>query len=322
MKRNNVLDIAKGIAISLMVVGHCYSSWTSVSTLIYAFHMPFFFIASGMLYGSKWKDNAVVSFVRLSRKLMIPYFFFDATSLLFILILKRSTNILAEFVNGFLSNTLSFVGTTTTWFLPCQLLVVLISALVIKMTQKKAKIIGMIIFAVLFLLAVYTPTPGKYWVVLWRAFVGTGFFAIGYYGGAYIVREVSSITTVLCCAVFVGTATINGQVSLVSLEFSNPVLYLINGILGTFIIYQLCCSLCKNKCAQKGFSVLGQNSIIILCTHIFAVEIIRLADYKLFDNLLYQFGLLEGLVFGGIVLLLMWIIIPLCNRYCKFLFGK
>lgn len=322
MKRNNVLDIAKGIAISLMVIGHCYSGWTAISTLIYAFHMPFFFIVSGILYSYKWKDNVSISFVRLSRKLIVPYLFFDILSLLFILILKRSSNIVDEFANGLLSNTFSFVGTTTTWFLPCQLLTVLMSALVIKMTQKKANFVGVIIFAILFLFAVSTPTPGHYWVVLWRIFVGMGFFAIGYYGSAYIVREASSVTTVLCSAVFVGTAIINGQISLASLEFSNPILYLINGILGTFIICQLCYALCKNKCAEHVFSILGQNSIVILCTHMFAVEIIRLADYKLFNNLLYHLGLLEGFVFGGMVLFLMWIVIPLCNRYCKLLFGK
>ena len=41
------LDIAKGIAIFLMVIGHT-SIPSVVSNFVYAFHMPLFFIASGL----------------------------------------------------------------------------------------------------------------------------------------------------------------------------------------------------------------------------------------------------------------------------------
>lgn len=51
MKRENTLDIAKGIVIILMVIGHCYSTQNEILYMIYAFHMPFFFIVSGLLYG-------------------------------------------------------------------------------------------------------------------------------------------------------------------------------------------------------------------------------------------------------------------------------
>lgn len=48
VKRIEWIDIAKGITIMLMVIGHT-SIPISISRLIYAFHMPLFFLASGMV---------------------------------------------------------------------------------------------------------------------------------------------------------------------------------------------------------------------------------------------------------------------------------
>ena len=47
--RKQWLDIAKGIAIILMVIGHT-SIPNIASNFIYAFHMPLFFIASGLFF--------------------------------------------------------------------------------------------------------------------------------------------------------------------------------------------------------------------------------------------------------------------------------
>ncbi len=47
------IDLAKGIVIVLMVIGHCASadnSSNALQILIGAFHMPFFLIVSGMMY--------------------------------------------------------------------------------------------------------------------------------------------------------------------------------------------------------------------------------------------------------------------------------
>ena len=41
MKREREIDIANGIAILLVVIGHSYSSQDIVRQLINAFHMPF-----------------------------------------------------------------------------------------------------------------------------------------------------------------------------------------------------------------------------------------------------------------------------------------
>ncbi|MDO4744065.1 MAG: acyltransferase family protein, partial [Clostridia bacterium] len=60
MKRNNFIDIAKGVAIFLMLWGHCIQICVigsgidffenSVFKTIYSFHMPLFMLISGYLF--------------------------------------------------------------------------------------------------------------------------------------------------------------------------------------------------------------------------------------------------------------------------------
>lgn len=85
-ERVNSLDIAKGIAIALVVVGHVVArddvpgaDWYNIMRMcIYSFHMPLFMVLSGMSLGLSWKvlanDAAVLGYVRKRlKKLVIPY---------------------------------------------------------------------------------------------------------------------------------------------------------------------------------------------------------------------------------------------------------
>ena len=82
MANNRVawLDIAKGMAIILMVLGHT-SIPAVASNFIYAFHMPLFFIASGWV--TRWDKHALPQFIthRL-RTLMLPFGIYSAIVLI------------------------------------------------------------------------------------------------------------------------------------------------------------------------------------------------------------------------------------------------
>jgi fucose 4-O-acetylase-like acetyltransferase len=64
------IDIAKGIAIILVVLGHTLSSSNPLWAIIYSFHMPLFFLLAG--YTFKVKDNKTV--IKSSAiRLLVPY---------------------------------------------------------------------------------------------------------------------------------------------------------------------------------------------------------------------------------------------------------
>lgn len=86
--RETYLDIAKGIGIFLVVVGHCIPDASSVNGIssplmriifhvIYSFHMPLFFFISGFLFSAS-KDtlkNKYKSIYKKAKRLIVPYVF-------------------------------------------------------------------------------------------------------------------------------------------------------------------------------------------------------------------------------------------------------
>ena len=81
-ERNICFDISKGIAITLMVLGHS-SLPRFISDWIYSFHMPFFYFISGVL--TKWDDTKTNNFIKHKYKsLMVPFFFYTLINLLMI----------------------------------------------------------------------------------------------------------------------------------------------------------------------------------------------------------------------------------------------
>ncbi len=49
-RRSLVLDIAKGIGILLVVLGHCLQVRAPMQQWIYSFHVPLFFVIAGMVW--------------------------------------------------------------------------------------------------------------------------------------------------------------------------------------------------------------------------------------------------------------------------------
>lgn len=69
--RNIALDIAKGLGILLVILGHCSEiPYRPVRHLIFTFHMPLFFLIAGYLWRAK---PVAVSLRKDARRLLLPY---------------------------------------------------------------------------------------------------------------------------------------------------------------------------------------------------------------------------------------------------------
>ena len=59
--RNSSIDVAKGIAIILVVLGHSIAEPTvPLNKFILSFHMPLFFFLSGIFSGNKKKNHILI----------------------------------------------------------------------------------------------------------------------------------------------------------------------------------------------------------------------------------------------------------------------
>lgn len=74
MKRSRLIDTLKGLGILLVILGHISLTPTALKLWIYSFHMPLFFICSGLTFSLR-KYNSFLSFVKAKAKsIVIPYF--------------------------------------------------------------------------------------------------------------------------------------------------------------------------------------------------------------------------------------------------------
>lgn len=129
-KRIDYIDIARGIAIILMVIGHCCKGFDR--KIIFSFHMPLFIIVSGMFFKEdrKFKDTII----KLFKKLIIPY----CISIFFVHILRsfiynESFNIilvLEKIVLGYTDLSIDYT-VSALWFIPffimCQIIFYIIN---------------------------------------------------------------------------------------------------------------------------------------------------------------------------------------------------
>jgi len=125
IERNVTIDVLKGWAIYLVVMGHfIYETYTKfyseqsfyVNKFIYSFHMPLFFVVGG--YCNAWsiqKYKIKSFFTKKTKSLLIPFFFWTMSAVVLNLIsLRNDPDIGAVFFKLMLR---CFVYTPSVWYL-------------------------------------------------------------------------------------------------------------------------------------------------------------------------------------------------------------
>lgn len=75
--RSEFIDVCKGIGILCVYYGHTAMGGTLPSRMIFSFHMPLFFMISGVLFDVKKIENFKTLLVKVARNLLIPYCLFE-----------------------------------------------------------------------------------------------------------------------------------------------------------------------------------------------------------------------------------------------------
>lgn len=289
MNRKTYLDTTKGIGILLVVAGHilnikCLHSW------IYSFHIPLFFIVSGITLGisNSWKEkNIKQNIISKAKSLLWPYLTFSIISLImtFILYGVRPTIRLA-------ANTIIFDGILVLWFLPAlflsNILFIIIEKTIQRLYIKCLLIIIMIAITVCFSLINYQQYDQRllkwsltFACVLVRGLNGCIFVYIGYIFSRIIATKpklISSLNLLIC---FIISITIHSLLFLknsVDFHFTKigkPILYYTNAILGSLII--ICLSILIDKILKLHILPwYGRNTIIIFGLHLYIKKVLDL----------------------------------------------
>lgn len=313
MVRNKTLDYAKGIAIILMVIGHCYSTDNPVLTLIYGFHMPLFFMISGIIYGLKCKDATFrFHYWKTAKRYLIPYFLYEFLYIALVFVLSFRSGEAVDAAFGRMRATARFIGCTVTWYLPCLLIVetlfFLLYGFIKKLPGKSGQWLVWILPVVSYGAALLLPRDGM-WIVLARAFVGLTFFSMGFVITQYFPGKIRILSgggyCLLLLTAYIVLTLKNGMVSLVGMKLENPVLYMLHSTLGSLVflagVQLLTDRISGCKIMNDVLLTMGKNTLLILGTHLLLIEITRVLEYKLLNNAFHRLGWVEGIVYGTLI---------------------
>lgn len=218
----------------------------------------------------------------------------------------------------------TFQGLSALWFLTCLYL-----AEILFSVSRKAyafnRVLGWGLAVVIGLAGLLVPNGNAVAMVFLRAGTGMSFIWLGWIGAKLFIDQRRYWTVFgLLCVLQVFLSRVNGQVDMLSRAFGNGILFYVNALVGTWMIIQTYHLLDVKylEKVRKGIAWLGKNSIVLVCTSFFAIEFLRLADYKLLGGFLPRLGNAEGIVLCLMTILLEVPVILLVERYLWPVFGK
>lgn len=144
------IDIAKGIGILLVIAGH--TIYLGISSPLYAFHMPLFFLLSGLVYDKNKYSKASVFFPAKTKQILKPWGIMWIISLLVCLIIPewREALSLRIIIKEFYTTNSNNVQNSSLWYLPC-LYIMFILYFFISKIKRNAKTLLLLSIIAIFL---------------------------------------------------------------------------------------------------------------------------------------------------------------------------
>lgn len=311
-KRMEYLDYVKGFGILLVVLGHVYAENNYIKIWLYSFHMPLFFIISGILIKhTNVKDRDIKNIIASKFKsLIIPYICFELLAIFVWMVQNEFT--LSALKWNITDSMLMYCKAGATWFLPCLFITEVIYLIMIKNIKNDK--INVFVSLIIFLIPLILKTNNHYLIVIFRCFIAYGFVTFGYYAYDLIInKEITFKYLIILFILNIVLSQSNGYVDLWGLTLNNPILYTINSIIGTlFIIY----TFKKIKTNLNVLKYFGVNTIIIMGTQQVILDNISIHTGEQHYN--YIIGTLVFIV----TVLIEIPIIEIINRYMPFMIGK
>lgn len=328
-QRKAWIDQAKGIGMILIVLGHIVQGSNPLCRWISSFHVPLFFILSGMLiavrnpYAQKAPKDILL---RKAKQLLYPYLTFSLLTVIYTLIRGK-----VDQAGQIIWLTAVFEGHNTLWFLPtiflseCMLLILLKSRIP-NAVGITAVLLGTSVYSALQFYVIGGGIPAEKGFVflilngLCRAGIGFCFMIAGYW--AYFLRRYTEkipkgLLFLISLAGFFLGALLGSWNRIPDLHYGvqgNPLLYYSSALLQSFGIIALCI-LANRRCAALEF--FGKHSLIIMATH-YPLPVIALSS-QITGYMSTGMRYADALISCAIALLIESLIILIINRYASFM---
>ncbi len=321
-EREKDIDFLRGVGIVFMIMGHTGCGNGMLPHFFHAFHMPMFFLISGLL----WKKQKTQTFLKKRiRTLLLPYICFGSIALLICWFCGDVTNKQIYAVFWYNTNNFPIVGAL--WFLTAFFIAQMTMHLICKLFRHESRRA----------LSVFMITMGGYLAsingvrlpyAIPQGCIGLGFVYIGYvikkYGLVEKFCQYKKSIALIASILIILSIFSNGYVDMRCSKYANVFLFFINAVAATMEgLYwsKYIVDYYGEKCISKHIIWIGQNSIIYLVLNqiviMFVKKIIKRIPF-IYNNLfIYALA-----VYVSIFVLLYILSVLFNNTPLKILVGK
>ena len=326
-QRLTYIDIARAIGILFVVLGHINQfyrdsqgiEYSQILIFIYAFHMPLFFILSGILFSEKtFRNLSFFDFlIKKVKGLVVPYLFLDITAGLYGVVV--SSEIKISSIVEVVKNTLTIhCNVSANWFISALFIGEIFLYFFLKYYRSMYRYFVWIPFLII---PRYYPFSTHWINVFVRGMIAFTFMLVGYYLKDYYKNDVNKRWDVIVLSVVLTyiIAMLNGQIDFWGSRVGNPILCLIGGLIGAYWVIGL-----SKNIKSKLLVFIGQNTMTMMGTHMIVFGIVWNLCSITFFNIM---PLLTANLYGEILIFILTIaanlpIMYLYNRYLPVLILK
>lgn len=290
------IDIAKGIGILLVIAGHTIC--LKISSPLYAFHMPLFFLLSGLVYNNDKYSKASAFFPTKTKQILKPWAIMWTISLLVCLIIPEWKEALSfkEIIKEFYTTNSNNVQNSSLWYLLCLYVMFILYFFINKIKRSTKTLLLFSIIAIFLPLLKYIEYGIDEYIIsmpekrlpfkLDTALVALVFFCIGsWYKNEiknFIEKEKSWILLFLYIPFIYIIAYLNGWTNLNSYDFGHIfLLFYPIAFLGIAIVLSWSYKISNSqlKWIRSILIFYGKNSLII-----FGLQSLYIRLYLFFFN--------------------------------------
>lgn len=280
--RIDEIDIAKGLGIILVILGHLFPADSDIVSRIYSFHMPLFFILAGCVIRDNRISNSFRDSLRNESKIVSQYLLWSAVYVIYDIVYRvmiSGTSLWLVFWDAYQS--VSLFGINVLWFL-CTLVLAKTIFLSVHVFRKRYSVF------LSFLLFFVGAVAGKYLLDWMNSQILV--YKLLYYPVIAILRSLNVIlfiqigfilkkyiSTVLrwnnigyfwvITIVWILLSSVPNQVDVHVLNYNIPVLLLCTAITGSAMVLGISFMINQIKIVKAVIIWFGHNSLLIMVTH-------------------------------------------------------
>ena len=297
--RETWIDVAKGLLIILVVIGHAadFGYPMLITKYIYWFHMPAFFALSGLLCKPPGETFSLKAWaIKRARQLIVPYLSFLTIITIYryyVLFMQHNlsvswvlSDLQHDIIGGRDFHSLMYA---TFWFIPCLFLTQLLFILILRYLKPTAQIVMIILC---YLLAHIESWLKPDIIVPFSAdtsLIAVFYFALGYYSKQFPDNKKYGQIALLFSVFFILGDLLNiynYSLDLKAIKYSHIIL---DFIIPSVLIYSVftVCKLCTKYPGYNLMAPVGICSITIMYLHIpVNLELHKIFSY---NSLLFTF---------------------------------